>query len=177
MNVYIGGSLFTDKQINQRITEEKKIKEVNPKAKIYNPITNDEINDKTKQPTAQDIFLQDTKKVIESDIITADLDDTDEGLAMELGIAYGINYLRGRVFKIFLSSENIEQDLLDLLKEVPHKYVVATYSDIRQDTKGEEGVYKSVSKNQFLIGGVERMGHIYRHFEDTLHTYKELSNE
>jgi hypothetical protein len=61
MKVYIGGGLFTDKQISQRIQEEQKIKETLPEAKIYNPI-NDEINDKTKSPTARDIFFAGYKK-------------------------------------------------------------------------------------------------------------------
>jgi hypothetical protein len=42
--------------------------------------------------------------VIEDDIITADLDDIDEGLAMELGIAYGVNYMLDLIAK-FVSRE------------------------------------------------------------------------
>lgn len=175
--IYEGGSLFTDKQILQRVTEEKKIKETIPEIRVYNPISNDQINDKTKQPTAKDIFLQDTKEIIKSKGITADLDDTDEGLATELGIAYGTNYIIDWLYervsnytekKDFESANKYHDVLRDLLQEVPYKNVYATYSDIRQDTKNENGIYKSVSKNQYLIGCVEELGKIYRHFDDAL---------
>ena len=39
-------------------------------------------------------------------------------------------------------------------------------NDIRQDTKGEEGIHKSYGKNQYVIGGVQEMGKIVRHRED-----------
>lgn len=172
--VYVGGSLFTDKQIAQRIREEELLKENLKNIDVYNPITNDEINDKTKQPTARDIFLQDTTKIIGSDIITADLDDIDEGLAMELGVAFGINYMIGTI-KIAIQENGVidKQCLLEMIKSIPCKKILATYSDIRQDTKNENGIYKSVGKNQYVIGGIELMGKIHRHFEDVIKNLKE----
>lgn len=172
--VYVGGSLFTDKQIAQRIREEELLKKNFKNIDIYNPITNDEINDKTKQPTAKDIFEQDTKKVIESDIITADLDDIDEGLAMELGVAYGINYMLTMINMAIQENGVVDkQCFFEMNKSIPYKKIFATYSDIRQDTKNENGIYKSVGKNQYVIGGVELIGKIHRHFEDVIKDLKE----
>lgn len=172
--VYVGGSLFTDKQITQRIREEELLKENFKNIDIYNPITNDEINDKTKQPTAKDIFLQDTTKIIGSDIITADLDDIDEGLAMELGVAYGVNYVLNTIENLIYNNRKIDRDSFrKILNSIPYKKILATYSDIRQDTKNENGIYKSVGKNQYVIGGIELMGKIHRHFEDVIKNLKE----
>lgn len=180
-NIYIAGSLFTDKQINQRVLEENKLEEIFPDAYIYNPITNDEINDKTKKPTSRDIFLQDTKKVLQSNIITADLDDNDMGVAMELGIAYGVNYIINFLEnKIANCIENKESDkvdklslaLLEIKSQMPYKTVYATSSDIRQDTKDEEGRYKSWGQNQYVVGGIEEIGKIYRHFDEIIDELK-----
>ncbi|BAE47791.1 nucleoside 2-deoxyribosyltransferase [Clostridium botulinum C] len=183
--IYIAGSLFTDKQIKQRIEEEETLKKELGKdnISIYNPITNDEINDKTKQPTSQDIFLQDTNKVLESDIITADLDDLDMGVAMELGIAYGVNtiidYLEEQLQQT-IDNMDLEQNrtlttVLNMLKkQFPYKTVYATCSDIRQDGQNEQGKYKSWGQNQYVIGGIEEMGEVYRHFNEAVVDMKAL---
>lgn len=183
IKTYIAGSLFSNKEIDARVNEEKQLKEkFGDKLDIYNPITNDEINDKTKKPTARDIFLQDTKKVIESEIITCDLDDRDEGQAMELGIAYGINYMLKEIFERIEKAKaegnkNKEKILTklstEMFKKCPRKIIFGSYSDIRQDTKNEEGIYKSVGVNQYLVGGVEEMGTISRDFKATLEEIKD----
>ena len=173
---YIGGSLFTDKQIKQRLYEEEKLKETIKNIDIYNPITNDEINDKTKEPTAQDIFLQDTMQILASDVITADLDDIDTGLAMELGIAYMANFMRCKIIDC-LGSDDVEHGLRNALKEIPKKTVYATCSDIRQDTLNEVGIYKSFGINQYVIGSIELMGKIFRHFDDVIEYIKEGEDE
>lgn len=173
---YIGGSLFTDKQIKQRLYEEEKLKETLKDVDIYNPITNDEINDKTKEPTSQDIFLQDTREILSSDVITADLDDIDTGLAAELGIAYGVNYMRDMITEC-LGSDDVEKELRRILKIIPEKTVYATCSDIRQDTANENGVYKSWGHNLYVVGGIELMGKIFRHFDDVIEYIKEGEDE
>ena len=48
--VYVGGSLFSQAQINQRLTEGKLLKNIG--VDYYNPIENDENNDKSNLPTA-----------------------------------------------------------------------------------------------------------------------------
>lgn len=164
---YIGGSLFTEKQIKQRLYEEQALKDLIDDIEIYNPISNDEINDKTKEPTAKDIFNQDTKEIISSDVILADLDDEDMGLAMELGIAYMANYMRDEI-KAALESEAPRDKLDELLDRVPEKRVYAVCSDIRQDTNNEEGIYKSWGQNQYVVGGIQEMGYISNRLSDSL---------
>lgn len=167
---YIGGSLFTDKQIKQRIYEANVVDELS-NFLVYNPIENDEINDKTLKPTAKDIFEQDTEEILASDVIFADLDDNDEGLAMELGIAYMANYMR-TILKELDKSDNVGLDIFNLLAEIPEKTIYATCSDIRQDGTDESGIYKSFGLNQYVIGGVEHMGKIYRSADKALDDFK-----
>lgn len=163
---YVGGSLFTSKQIEQRLREGKLLSGLDGVV-VYNPIENDEINDKTGTPTPSDIFTQDTVEILASDVIFADLDDEDMGLAMELGIAFACNYFRNRI-ELGLETEDVRGALENLMANIPYKRVHATCSDIRQDTEGEEGIYKSWGQNMYVIGGVESMGMVHRNFEDAI---------
>lgn len=173
MKFYVAGSLFKDKERLQRMKEGDLLNQWFPEAEVYNPVNNDKINDKTKNPTAQEIFMGDTKEIIKSDTITADLDDSnDMGVAMELGVCYGINHMLDVIKKYAPLS------VYDKIREqIPYKHVYATYSDVRQDTKGEEGIYKSVGNNMYLFGGVEEMGNIYRHFNDALNDIMTYNSE
>lgn len=170
---YIGGSLFTDKQRKQRMTEDRIISAVVEDSVVYNPMTNDDINDKTQKPTAQDIFDQDTREILKSDVILADLDDDDMGLAMELGIAYACNHIRGRLIEALANDEPVLDGVNSILSDIPKKRVYATCSDIRQDTEDEKGIYKSWSLNQYYVGGVEKIGTIHRSFDDVVKAIKE----
>lgn len=163
---YIGGSLFTDKQIKQRRSDAKKVAE-KLGGEIYNPIDNDEINDKTGTPTAQDIFRQDTNKIIASDVIFADLDDDDMGLAMELGIAFMANLMRNSIIGA-LESDDPTTAIVDLINSVPPKVIMATSSDIRQDTDNEQGIFKSWGINQYVVGGILETGEIHRDIDSAI---------
>lgn len=166
---YIGGSLFTEKQIAQRRLDAKKVAEAIG-GDIYNPIDNDEINDKTGTPTAQDIFRQDTNKIIASDVIFADLDDNDTGLAMELGIAFMANLMRNSIIGA-LESEDPTAAIVELVNSVPPKMILATSSDIRQDTGNEEGIFKSWGLNQYVVGGILETGEIHRNIDDAIQSF------
>lgn len=167
---YIGGGLFTDKQIKQRLYEAKEVSKLS-NFLVYNPIENDEINDKTLEPTAKDIFNQDTQEILASNVIFADLDDNDAGLAMELGIAYMANKMRD-ILEDLSESDNIKLDIFKLLAEIPEKTIYATCSDIRQDGTNEEGIYKSWGHNLYVVGGVEHMGKVYRSADKALDDFR-----
>ena len=88
--IYIAGSLFNEAEINQRKLEEKKLRELGFDD-IYNPI-NAPCNDKDRLPTSQDIFYGDTKEILDSDIVIADISNqSDLGVACELGIIWACN--------------------------------------------------------------------------------------
>ena len=90
---YIAGALFNEGEIAQRISEGKALREKMPEVEWYNPIEAP-VNDKSKLPTAKDIFSLDTDYVLKSDYILADLSREDLGVSMELGIALGVEISR-----------------------------------------------------------------------------------
>ena len=148
--VYVGGSLFSQAQINQRLTEGQLLKNIG--IDYYNPIENGEINDKSNLPTAHDIFMSDLQHILESNFILADIQDMDEGLLLELGIVIGLQM-----------AKNIDLDL------IPKQQIVAHNSDIRLGTNGEyNGMYVPYGLNQFVIGAIEEYGIITRSSEEAI---------
>ena len=102
-NGYIAGALFNEGEIAQRISEGKALRETMPEVEWYNPIEAP-VNDKSKLPSAKDIFSLDTDYVLKSDYMLADLSREDLGVAMELGIALGVEISR-KVIEAALKQE------------------------------------------------------------------------
>lgn len=100
---YIAGALFNEGEIAQRISEGKALREKMPEVEWYNPIEAP-VNDKSKLPTAKDIFSLDTDYVLKSDYMLADLSREDLGVSMELGIALGVEIAR-KVIETALKQE------------------------------------------------------------------------
>lgn len=164
--IYIAGSLFNEGEVNQRKLEEGKLREIGMD-NIYNPI-NAPCNDKAKLPTALDIFEGDTKEVLESDIVVADISNqSDPGVYAELGIIWACN---------FLHELAKNHDLGTILHTMKPKKVIAHLSDIRKGTANQyQGNHIPVGFNQFVIGMIERMdGTIKDNFQEVL---EELKNE
>lgn len=175
---YIAGSLFNEAEVNQRKLEGKLLREMTgDRIEWFNPIEAP-INDKSKLPTAIDIFEGDTKEIIEADFIVADLTNNDVGVAMELGIVYALQYARWQIERLILANAQgmSEEDLtkvrkaLDLVGLKP-KIVHTIASDIRLGTAHEyKGFHIPVGFNQYVIGGIECMPHgkIHASFKEAL---------
>lgn len=173
---YIAGKLFKQGDIKQRLYEGQLVKKELPDIEFYNPIENDEINDKTNLPTAKDIFYGDTDKVIESSVILAELDDEDSGTIYEIGICHGIEIMREKLINLKSSYQSLSIDeLLELLeKEVPKKKIYAHLSDIRlEEAHNYKGRYIPHGINQFVVGAIEEIGNIYSTVEEAVKSAKE----
>ena len=158
---YIAGSLFNEAEKAQRLHEEKVLNELTlGSVDWYSPISAP-VNDKDKLPTAKDIFSGDTIAVIHSDIIFADLTNNDTGVAMELGVAYGLQYARSIMDKILeMQPPQIRQALEDLmdLDGIKFKAIYGVCSDIRVPTANQySGIHVPYGSNQYVIGGLESM--------------------
>lgn len=172
---YIAGKLFKQGDINQRLYEGELVKKELPDVEFYNPIENDEINDKTNLPTAKDIFHGDNDRIVESNVILAELDDEDSGTIYEIGICHGIEILRERLLNLKDKSSNLSIDeLIELLEEeVPKKRVYAHLSDIRLgDAHNYRGKYIPHGINQFVVGAIEEIGNIYPTVEEAVENIK-----
>jgi nucleoside 2-deoxyribosyltransferase len=165
--IYVGGELFSEADVTQRLKEGNKLIELG--YPIYNPIANDDINDKSGNPTSEEIFLQDMSEVLSSDIITAPIDNEDPGLMMELGMALSGNLFMRALDKM---KEELSPEALAIVDEHnPFKdiEVHAVVSDIRTATAGEYNDYLiPKGYNQFVIGGLKVLGNggFHRSFKD-----------
>lgn len=147
--VYVGGSLFNEAQINQRLSEAEYLYECG--VDYYCPIQNEEINDKSNLPTASDIYFGDLDQLLNCNILLADISNEDVGLATEIGILVGYNV----------------QAKLEGKK--PPYLIVAHNSDIRiADAHNYKGVAIPVGWNQFLIGAVLENGVILGSSDDAI---------
>lgn len=147
--IYMAGKLFSQADQAQRQKEYDLLVEINEELgvdyEVYSPI-HAPINDKSKLPSALDVFNGDEKELMESSVVFADLADEDPGVMMELGMV--------------------------LLEDIR---VYAYLSDIRIGTSGEyNGIYVPFGYNQFVIGGLEKyFGKVYLSFGEALEAYKE----
>lgn len=148
--VYMAGKLFSEADQTQRQKEYDLLKKVHLEngvnREIFSPI-HAEINDKSKMPTSLDIFNGDERHLMESQVVFADIADSDIGVAMELGMV--------------LHDEEVE--------------VYAYLSDIRVESAGEySGIHVPYGYNQFVVGGIEKyFGKIYPNFNSALEAYIE----
>lgn len=171
---YIAGSLFKEGDQKQRMYEKEILQRVvGDKVFFFNPLSDNPDNDKSTLPTAQAIFNGDTERVIESKYIMAEYDGEDAGVMGELGVAWGINFMRDALLKILFIHMRTERDVKvmieELLQEVPHKEVYAHLSDIRCGTNGDyDGKYVPIGFNQYMVGMIEQMGKFYPSFDHAL---------
>lgn len=164
---YIAGPLFNEAEINQRKLEGKKLK-TSTNINWYNPIEAP-INDKAKLPSASDVFWGDTKEVLRSNYIVADLTNNDVGVAYELGIAWTTNYIRKILKKNGL---NKAVELLDKINVVD-KNIIGVASDIRIKTAGQyEDIYVPYGLNQYVVGGVLDQGTIVNSIDEAIKIIK-----
>lgn len=160
-NGYLAGSLFNEAEVSQRLLEGDLLREfTGHKINWFNPIEQP-VNDKADLPTAMDIFKADTEAVIAADYIVADMTNNDTGVAMELGIAYGLQYAKAILDEMF---RNADPELRQQINYLAHKHgiknksIYGVYSDIRMGNAGEyDGVRVPYGTNQYVVGGLECM--------------------
>lgn len=159
--LYLAGSLFSEAEVNQRIKEGNMLKHLT-NYDVFNPIT-DGANDKTKLPTPLDVFKADTDKILEADVLVADISNqSDPGVFMELGITYACNLLH----KLSTEGKSLD-DILEIMKK---KTVLTHLSDIRKSTahmyQGNEIPW---GYNAYVLGGIyDTEGKIKDNFQEVL---------
>lgn len=179
---YLAGDMLQKGNAILRQMERKELEKISG-IDWYNPVDNDEINDKSKNPTAEEIFWGDTNAILESDVIVMDIANTSVGTTAEAGIIWGLNYMITRLNYIFTQVEDIEDEkernrlivesVKKLLKEVPYKKVYWQTTDLRDETTTPEvGIRRSHSYNQYLIGMMLDMAGEPMKFEKIVDTLK-----
>lgn len=173
---YLAGSLFSEAEVKQRLLEGNVLREETPHIEWYNPIEAP-CNDKSKLPTADDIFVGDTRELLASDYVIADLSNNDPGVMMELGIAWGVDYCAEVISNAFEEAGvEIPVEVMSVLyaSGIKPKEVQAVLSDIRLGSAHNyNGRYIPMSYNQYVVGGIEHMeGTICSSFEEAVSNLK-----
>lgn len=145
---------------------------------VFNP-WDQPINDKSKAPTAEQIFETDTKAILASEVIVADCDNDSVGSTTEIGIIFGLNYMHDQISEILktqLVDGSNNHEVLDkihnLLEEIPKKSVLWHTSDIRHTQIPEQGLRRSFSMNQYLYGCLLALSGKEKTFEEILEVLK-----
>jgi nucleoside 2-deoxyribosyltransferase len=155
--VYLAGDGL--KRGNQilRNMERDKLNEI-PGVDLFNPWDDKTINDKSKNPQAEQIFAKDTDAILDAEVVVIDADNDSVGTTTEVGQIWGVNYMLHRLLNIVNNSESggeIAEKVRDLLEEIPVKKVYWQNTDVRyvKDAEiHEEGLRRSYSINQYLHG-------------------------
>jgi len=182
---YLGGNMTNEGAKLLRQMEREKLSSL-PNIELYNPSDNEDINDKTREPQAEDIFGQDTKALLDADTVIFDATGST-GTTTEIGQVWGLNYLIVRLNRILERSRDIYieggsekareylfSSLTNLLNEVPFKEVYWHNSDIR-NVRGitESGLRRSYGFNQYLHGCLLDMAGEEKTFDEIVRDLEE----
>jgi len=163
---YMAGSLLNNAAVQQRIEERKTIeKELGEELHVYNPVENKDINDKSKAPTAEDIFLGDIGVLLASkNVIASNSEST--GTTLEMGILIGVKIMQEILeelanqhekylgYDLGYDIEVINNYLGELYKIVPHKEVYWNVPMLNNNDAVQQGLRRTLSFNPLLLGGL-----------------------
>lgn len=186
--LYLAGDMLNKGSQLLRTMEREELEKLSG-YQVFNPMDDKEINDKQKavqEGLAERIFAKDTKAILESEVIVADISQT-LGTSIEMGQIAGYNYFIDRLTEIIAKAEDdngteegINRDIADevrkLLKEIPRKTVYWKTEDIRDHDMPEVGIRRSHSYNAYLIGCLLHISGEPKTFEQILKELKKHDN-
>lgn len=181
--LYLAGDMLNKAAQMLRTIEREELEKIEG-CEVFNPMDDKSINDKknaTQEGLAERIFAKDTKAILESDIIVADISQT-LGTSIEMGQIAGYNYFIDRLWEIVKNNSNenmtdgnlegIGSDVITLLHEIPRKTVYWKTEDVRDTDIPEVGIRRSHSYNAYLIGCLLHIAGEPKTFEEILEILK-----
>ena len=164
--IYLAGDMLKKGSILLREQEAKELRELGHK--IYSPIEDKSINDKTNQTEesnnglAERIVINDTRGILNSDIIVIEPHENALGTMVELGQIKGykdcareLKSIRDKVVKSECDDSQAVNRLAMELHFLIKKYDKKVYphlEDIRRTNIPESGDRRSWSINQYVYG-------------------------
>ena len=162
--VYIGGDLLKRGSIMLREKEAQEVRELG--YKVYSPIEDKSINDKSNQSEesnnglAEKIVRNDTRGILESDIIIIEPHENALGTMVELGQIKGYKDAAKELDEMLLNAQEMnDKDALEYLAnsiyDMINKYDKKVYphlEDIRRTNIPETGDRRSWGANQYVYG-------------------------
>lgn len=189
--VYIAGDMLLKGSQLVRQQEREQIEALG--VKVYNPMDDKEINDKTNQTKesndglAEKIVRKDMKAILDSDVIVIAPESHALGTITELGQIYGINYMLEQMYSALVIAEQLGDKrgmdyIQTVVEKIPYKEVYAHYDDIRRTDIPEQGDRRSFGVNQYVYGTVLALtqGRGFQEFDEIVESLKselEVTNE
>jgi len=159
--LYLGGDILTYGAQLQRSKEKEELLKLG--LDLYVPQDNDDINDKAnadQENLAERIVYQDTKALLESDIIILDAHENGKGSLVELGQLSGMKDLSNKTLNLIddlieldLPSDRILNEVLKLMLETYNKEIYIHNTDIRRENSQPQiGDRREYAPNQYVYG-------------------------
>ena len=163
VTIYTAGDMLSEGARMRRAWEAEQLRSTG--ATLHVPHEDKSINDKAnavQEGLAERIVANDTKGIIDSDIIVIDAHENGKGTLVELGQIKGMKDMAGIVLSSVLGVANgvlTERDALDLIQadveSVLEKKVYAHNTDIRRaNDKPQAGDRREYGPNQYVYGTV-----------------------
>ena len=162
---YLGGDIMTHGSNLARQEEYDKFQAAGIPGKVYSPVQNKSINDKSNMTEeennhlAEKICEADIERLWNSDYTVLCPEQSAIGTMCEMGILYGWKYMADKLLKILeqaekenWTTEDYEFKLEQEIKRIVNKKNYAHYFDIRTNHLNEKDWRRSFSINQFLYG-------------------------
>ena len=161
--IYVAGDLLSEGAKMRRAWEAEQLRKTG--ATLHVPHEDKSINDKAnavQEGLAERIVENDTKGIIDSDIIVIDAHENGKGTLVELGQIKGMRDMADIVLSSVLDVTNgvlSERDALDLIQadveSMLEKKVFAHNTDIRRaNDKPQAGDRREYAPNQYVYGTV-----------------------
>ena len=183
--IYTAGDMLSEGARMRRAWEAEQLRSLG--ATLHVPHEDKSINDKAnavQEGLAERIVENDTKGIIDSDVIVIDAHENGKGTLVELGQIKGMKDMADIVLSSVLDVTNgvlSERDALDLIQadveSVLEKKVYAHNTDIRRaNDKPQAGDRREYAPNQYVYGTVLDLtdNHGFYDWEEIIEEVKEL---
>ena len=162
--IYTAGDMLSEGARMRRAWEAEQLRSLG--ATLHVPHEDKSINDKAnavQEGLAERIVENDTKGIIDSDVIVIDAHENGKGTLVELGQIKGMRDMAEMVLKVvedarrrgYCTDEEILNDILDAAHDVLSKKVFAHNTDIRRaNSQPQAGDRREYAPNQYVYGTV-----------------------
>ena len=162
-NTYLAGDLLSEGAKMRRAWEAEQLRKAG--ATLHVPHEDKSINDKAnavQEGLAERIVANDTKGIIDSDVIVIDAHENGKGTLVELGQIKGMKDMAMIIQDLITKYEDEDQSIYDLVNEISNtcldveeKKVYAHNTDIRRaNDKPQAGDRREYAPNQYVYGTV-----------------------
>ena len=183
--IYTAGDMLSEGARMRRAWEAEQLRSLG--ATLHVPHEDKSINDKAnavQEGLAERIVANDTKGIIDSDVIVIDAHENGKGTLVELGQIKGMRDMADIVLSSVLGVTNgvlSERDALDMIQDdvesMLEKKVYAHNTDIRRaNTQPQAGDRREYAPNQYVYGTVLELtdGKGFYDWDEIIEEVKEL---